>query len=570
MNAHLRPLTLVLLVVLASCATVNKPPRRETPADTREEVEADLSCSYFYFLWGSHAEVTGRYSEAYEAYEKALICDPNVAYIREKIPILLLKMGEFEKASAWLRQALVDHPKENNHRLFLAGLYIQQEKIPEAIALYEEALKFEPDNETIHLRLGLLYSHRQQFDQAEKIFRSQLQNNDQSYFTRLALARLLRREKNETEAAAEYEKALQLNWSKEVAYEVGYFYSNQKRHQDALRHFTAITDSDPFDERAALTRVQALLDLGKNNEALESLKEIAGFSKNPGSIEVIISKVLLRLEKVAEAKAILERLAAGDDGSEARYMLGLLAYRESDIGTALAHFAAIPPDRPEFEDAVTLQVRIHGEKREKDKAIALLRRLIAKEGSRRPLFYSLLAALYQENREAPAALSLMEAGTTIFPDNVQLHYDYGILLDKNGMEEQALNRMEKVLTLKADHADALNFIGYTWADKGIRLPEALRYIEKALALDPENGYIVDSLGWVYFRLGDYQRAVKELQRALQLEVEDPHIHDHLGDALRALGETEKAIAEYRKALEMFNDEGKKAAVQKKLKELGHP
>ena len=569
MSRYFLPLAATLALFLTSCAS---PPPAEVDATTgaKEEVEADLSCSYFYFLWGSHAEVGGRYSEAFEAYEKALICDPDVAYIREKIPILLLKMGEFDKAAAWLRQALVDHPQENNHRLFLAGLYIQQDKLPEAIALYEEALKLEPDNETIHLRLGLLYSHHQQLDEAERIFRRQLKNNDQSYFTRLALARLLRRGKNPDDAAKEYEKALQLNWSREVAYEVGDFYSGQKKHRDALRHFTAIADSDPFDERAALTRVQALLDLGDNPAALESLKKIAGFSKNQGNIEVIISKVLLRMDKVAEAKTILERLAAGEEGSEARYMLALLAYRDNDRQAALAQLAAIAGDRPEFEDAVTLQVRIHAEKKETDKAIALLRRHLAKEGSRRPLFYSLLAALYQENREAPAALSLMEAGTTIFPDNVQLHYDYGILLDKNGMEAQALQRMEKVLTLQPEHADALNFIGYTWADKGIHLPEALRYIEKALALDPENGYIVDSLGWVYFRIGDYPRAVKELRRALQLEAEDPHIHDHLGDALRALGETDQALAEYRKALEMFTDEKKKAAVRKKLEELGQP
>jgi tetratricopeptide (TPR) repeat protein len=564
-----RPRLLVLAVLVATLAscTPTRPTTNIANNSGSNEVESDLSCSYFYFLWGSHAEVGGRYAEAHEAYEKALICDPNVAYIREKIPILLLKMGEFEKAAAWLRQALLERPQENNHRLFLAGLYIQQDKLPEAIALYEEALELEPDNETIHLRLGLLYSHRQQYDKAEKIFRRQLKNNEQSYFTRLALARLLHRNNKEDDAAKEYEKALQLNWSKEVAYEVGYFYSGRKKHIEALRHFTAITESDPFDERAALTRVQSLLDLGDNALALESLEKIAAFSKNQANIELIMSKVLLRMEKVVEAKILLDRLAAEEDGSEARYTLALLAYREKETRGALAHLAAIPPHRPEFEDAVALQVRILGDNKEQDKAISLLRKHLAKKESRRPLLYSLLAALYQENNEAPAALSLMEAGTTLFPDNIQLHYDYGIFLDKNGMEEQALSRMERVLELQPEHADALNFIGYTWADKGIRLPEALQYIEKALALDPNNGYIVDSLGWIYFRLGDFTRAVKELRRALELEGADPHIHDHLGDALLAQGDKAQAAVHYRQAVEMFSDDKKKAAAGKKLDAL---
>jgi tetratricopeptide (TPR) repeat protein len=556
----------VLVTTLAACAPAHLPTNEVAKTDNNE-VEADLSCSYFYFLWGSHAEIGGRYAEAHEAYEKALICDPNVAYIREKIPVLLLKMGEFDKAVAWLRQALVEKPHENNHRLFLAGLYIQQDKLPEAIALYEEALEREPDNETIHLRLGQLYSHRQQYDKAEKIFRRQLKNNEQSYFTRLALARLLHRTKKEDDAANEYEKALQLNWSKEVAYEVGYFYSGRKRHSEALRHFTAITDSDPFDERAALTRVQSLLDHGDNALALESLEKIAGFSKNQANIELIMAKVLLRMEKVNEAKNLLERLAAEEDGSEARYTLALLAYREKEIRVALSHLAAIPPHRPEFEDAAMLQVRILSDNKEQDKAISLLRKHLAKKENRRPALYSLLAALYQENNEAPAALSLMEAGTTLYPDNIQMNYDYGVFLDKNGMEEQALRRMERVLELQPEHADALNFIGYAWADKNIRLPEALQYIVKALALDPDNGYIVDSLGWVYFRLGDFTRAVKELRRALELEASDPHIHDHLGDALRAVGDKTQAVVHYRQAVEMFSDDKKKTATRKKLDDL---
>lgn len=564
---RLRLIMLAGLVALLTACAPSHLPTNEVADTGNNEVEADLSCSYFYFLWGSHAEVGGRYAEAHEAYEKALICDPNVAYIREKIPVLLLKMGEFDKAAAWLRQALIERPHENNHRLFLAGLYIQQDKLEEAITLYEEALEREPDNETIHLRLGLLYSHRQQYDKAEKIFRKQLKNNDQSYFTRLALARLLHRGNKEDDAANEYEKALQLNWSKEVAYEVGYFYSGRKKHGEALRHFTAIADSDPFDERAALTRVQSLLDLGDNARALESLEKIAGFSKNQANIELIMGKVLLRMEKEDEAKSLFERLAAEEDGSEARYTLALLAYQEKDTRTALSYLASIAPHRPEFEDAVMLQVRILGDTKERDKAISLLRKHLAQKESRRPAMYSLLAALYQENNEAPAALALMEAGTTLYPDNIQLHYDYGISLEKNGMEEQALRRMERVLELQPEHADALNFIGYTWADKGMRLPEALKYIEKALALDPNNGYIVDSLGWVYFRLGDFPRAVKELRRALDLEASDPHIHDHLGDALLAVGDKVQAAVHYRQAVEMFSDDKKKAATRKKLDAL---
>lgn len=179
----------------------------------------------------------------------------------------------------------------------------------------------------------------------------------------------------------------------------------------------------------------------------------------------------------------------------------------------------------------------------------------------------MLGTLYFEQKEIPVALAFLEAGVSHYPDNAQLFFEYGLMLDKNGMEAQAMAKMMKVLEIQPDHADALNYVGYSWADKNIRLQEALQYIEKAVALKPDNGYIVDSLGWVYYRLGDFRRAVKELERSLDLEPGDPHIHDHLGDAYRALGNTSRAIVHYQKALEMFADDKKKYQVQEKINAL---
>jgi tetratricopeptide (TPR) repeat protein len=549
--------------LLSSCSAY----RQIFPIDQEPPVadsETDLGCAYFYFLWGSHAEFTGRYLEALEAYEKALICDPHVNYLEEKIPILLLKMGEFEKATNWFQQDLLDHPEKTNSRLFLANLYIQQDKIAEAIKLYYQILDQDADNESVYLRLGLLYSHQEEYAKAEKLFRQLLARNSNSYFGRLSLARLLKQTDKFQEAVLEYESALKINWSKELAYELGQYYNSHKKHEEALRLYKDISETDPFEERAALSQVQVLLDMGKNDEALEKLTNILVFSRNPANIELIISKVLLRKEEVEKAKEILLRLVGSTEDSEPRYMLGLLAFKDQDYPAALTHMEQIPSTSADFEDAVYLQTRILKETGETDKAIALLKKHIAQETTRRPFFYGLLGALYHEQKEIPVALAFLEAGISLYPDNAQLFFEYGLMLDKNGMEEQAMANMMKVLEIQPDHADALNFVGYSWADKNIRLKEALQYIEKAVALKPDNGYIVDSLGWVYYRLGDFRRAVKELERSLELEPGDPHIHDHLGDAYRALGDASRALVHYKKALEMFADEKKRSHVQEKI------
>lgn len=568
-------------LLLASCSIAPTPPppapptlvKNSVPAAKRgeslpsEAEQPDLSCSYFYFLWGTHSEFNQKYEEALEAYEKALICDPAAGYVNEKIPILLLKMGEFEKAGDWLRQALIDRPEENSNRLFLASLYIQQGKMAEAIELYDQILATDPENESVHLRLGLLYSHQEQYDKAEKIFRRLAEKNGGSYFAHLSLARLLRQIEQYKEAGREYEKALQLNWSKDLSYEIGFFYMSQKRYKDAMHLYTAIIEQDPFDERAALSRVQIFLETEKNDQALDELKAISNFSKNPVTIDIIVSKVLLRQKETGKAKEILLRLARETGNSEARYMLALLAYQEDDFPAALDHLGHIRQANSEFEEAVYLQSRIYKETGKTEKAISLLKKHLGSESSRSPLFYALLSSFYQEKKEDLAAISLMEAAITIYPDNSQLFFEYGLLLDKREMYEQAMTKMERVLELDPDHADALNYIGYTWADNNIHLDKALDYIKRAAELKPDNGYIIDSLGWVYYRLGEFAKAAKELERSLDLEPGDPHIYDHLGDVYRALGETVKAKNVYNKALEMFEDETKIFHVKKKLDAL---
>jgi len=126
--------------------------------------------------------------------------------------------------------------------------------------------------------------------------------------------------------------------------------------------------------------------------------------------------------------------------------------------------------------------------------------------------------------------------------------------------------MEKVLALQADHVEALNYLGYTWADNNINLDKALEYIQKANGLKPDNGFILDSLGWVYFRLGDLEKAGNELERAIALEPEDPNIQEHLGDVYQAAGQKEKARHAWRKAMDLFKEGDKKGKVQKKIDE----
>ena len=228
----------------------------------------------------------------------------------------------------------------------------------------------------------------------------------------------------------------------------------------------------------------------------------------------------------------------------------------------------VTPQSDIFEESVYLQTRIFKKLNEPDKITELLQKHISTPENSSPLFYALLSSLYQEQEKISEALTLLEEAIEIYHDNPQIFFEYGLLLERNGMSQQAVINMEKVLKLQPNHAEALNFIGYTWADSNIHLDRALEYIKRAVELKPENGYITDSLGWVYFRLGKLEKAETELKHAIELEPEDPHILDHLGDVYLSLKKEKKALQIYQKAYEMFKDEKKRAMVKNKIDALG--
>ncbi|MBW1635070.1 MAG: tetratricopeptide repeat protein [Deltaproteobacteria bacterium] len=559
----LRPsVLLILLLSLGSCA-VHQP---ETFSQVEEE-NSDLSCSYFYFLWGSHAESNESYAEAFEAYEKALICDTHADYVRHKIPILLLKMGETEKAISWLQQAIKDQPDEIPLYLFLANLFIQEENGDEAISLYDTVLKLEPDNEDVLLRLALLYTRQEKYEVAEDILRDLIKRDPDHYFAHYYLARLLKKTARFKEAAVEYEQALTLNWSMDLGFELGHFYTAQSRSEDALRIYTSIIENDPYDERAMLNRIQPLLDLNRNDEALADLKRIRLSSQNKPAIDLITAKILLRKKESDKALKILTALTENRENSEPHYLLGLLFFQEKKYDSALHHLRLVKPGNELFEESVYLQTEILKKQSKPEKTITLLKKHISDPENRSPLFYALLSSLYQSQGQTAEAIALLDGATRIYSENPQIFFEYGLLLERNGMTAKAIDSMEKVLELQPDHAEALNFIGYTWAENNIHLEKALNYIDRAMELKPDNGYITDSLGWVYYRLGKLGKAEKALERAQELNPEDPHICEHLGDVYSSLGEKARAIQTYEKAYGLFKDETNRAEVRDKIESL---
>jgi tetratricopeptide (TPR) repeat protein len=560
------PFLLVILLALAGCSRTTAD-QVKTPPDAQQTQSVDSGCAYFYFLRGSQAEYNQLFDEALNAYQKVIACDPTATYINEKIPILYIKMGKIEEAKQWLQKFVAVHPDQNTQRLLLAEIEIHSGNLPDATRLYGDAMKLDSENQSIILRLALLYSQQGEPQKAIELLKAFLEKNKTSYQANLYLARIYAQAGNSAEAAERYEIALNLNWSKDLVMEIAEFNGTIKNLERSLSLYRSILAIDPRDEAAGLGVVQTLIAMDQEKAAIAELTKLRAISKDRERMDLIESQIYLNSGKIEAAQKILLAILKKSRSTQADYLLAITYLNQKKTDAALRSLKKIAPTSNEFDSGVLLQIRIlQGEKRLSE-ALQLLEKIIADPATRKPVYYALLSSLYQEVPDQQQALKVLTEGVTQYPDNAQLYYELGVLQENSGIHEQAMTSMEKALQLQPDNPDFLNFIGYSWADENRNLDQALDYIKRAIAVKPDNGFIRDSLGWVYYRLGDFIRAVAELETAVSMEPDDPQIAAHLGDAYVAQGKKEKAMEVYTRALGKCTEEKDKDMIQKKINAL---
>jgi tetratricopeptide (TPR) repeat protein len=180
---------------------------------------------------------------------------------------------------------------------------------------------------------------------------------------------------------------------------------------------------------------------------------------------------------------------------------------------------------------------------------------------------SALGVLDRRKRFAEAAARAKEAIARL-GDVPDVQFAFAAALERSGAWDAAVQQFRKLLVKQPDNPAALNYLGYMFADRGVNLGEARTLLIKAVDLEPTSGAFQDSLGWVYFRLGELDRAEKYLTEALRLEPFDATLREHVGDLFRARGDKAKAADSYRRALSLNLEEaGQKERIEKKLAEV---
>ncbi len=524
--------------------------------------DADHGCSYFYFLWARHAELAAQYNEALEAYEKTLICDPASELAERKVSELLFRLGRIDEAVRQVELFLESHPKDKESRMLLAKLYLRQGHFQEATEQYRQVHMLYPQDTTALLMLSELYLTWNRPERAVDTLKQLLEIDNESYPAHVLFARLLAVKKDFDKAVRHYRLALDTKWSAGLQLEMAEIFLQQKKYTGAIQLYKDILGHDDRNEDARIALVHVYLLQNKETLALEELTRLKALAVKTERVDLTIARLFARRKKYDKAISVLEDMLKKADNSEAKYLLAVIYFQTSQLPKALLTVEGIDRDAEEYDEAVFLQVRILRELKQEEKAIALLESTLSDERIRTPEMFALLANLYRNAEKIELGRKTFARALKVYPDNGKLLYAYGLFLDYSGDQEQALTVMQKVIKLQPEHAGALNYVGYTWAEKSVHLKQALAYIQRAVKLKPDNGYIHDSLGWIYYRLGKQADAIITLRQAIELTPDDPTMYEHLAEVYIAAGQQKNALQVYRQAYDLSKDEKDRKRIEK--------
>lgn len=256
-----------------------------------------------------------------------------------------------------------------------------------------------------------------------------------------------------------------------------------------------------------------------------------------------------------------------DDLDPARFLIGEIFDDANRLEAAAEAYRSVPA-ASDFAWASRLRVgAILADLDRMDEAVAALQAMVDERPERTDAAAALGDVLRMKERyeEAEAAYDIaIERTATVENRHWRLFYVRGIALERIGAWPEAEADFLRALELERDQPLVLNYLGYSWVEQRHNLDEAKTMIEKAVELRPDDGYIVDSLGWVAYRLGDFEEAVYQLERAVELVADDPIINDHLGDAYWQVGRLNEARFQWRRVLTLEPEDELAGQVRRKI------
>ncbi|OGF44986.1 MAG: hypothetical protein A2452_08475 [Candidatus Firestonebacteria bacterium RIFOXYC2_FULL_39_67] len=523
--------------------------------------------SYLYYSQGALLSRNWLFDEAIEKYKKALTLDPESEVINQTLASEYTRIGKPDEALK-IYDKLSSLSGDLKTLLQSAAFYIENDKFDRAIEICSRIIQKEPISPDAYFYLGNIYYKQDKTDEAINMFNKVIELDPKADTTYFNLGLAYGKKGDFNSAEKNYKKAAEINSEyTSPVFALGLLYQVQGQPEKSIEVYKKLLSLSGYDARVYKNMGLAYGQMKKYKESIENLKK---------AIE-LDSSDLDSLQRVA-----------------------VMLYQEKDFNGSLEIAKTLAASDPNNADAYQIMGSDYTELGKKDEAIIAYNKFVELD-FKNPLGYIYLSYLYAKNNEQSKMIPLLEKGIKIIPDNIDLLlylggayyeiknyekaeaayreilkkkendertlYSLGVLLEHTAKYEEAVACFKKVIAINPRYADAYNYAGYIYADRNEKLEEAVSLISEALKLEPENGAYIDSLGWVYYRLGKFDEAQKEIERAVIIlkksGYEDPTVFEHLGDIYSVKKLSAKAKEMYEKSLKQMEN----TSVRRKLDEL---
>lgn len=452
-----------------------------------------------------------------------------------------------QAARLWVEIA----PDNPDARQILGGVLLKQGDSEEAIQQLEIMLNQLKDNPEPHIN-AVIALLEQQEDQtnAVKIIEKLVKKYPNDPTVLFAHARLLTTTKEYTQAVATTQKLLKLVPNHEQGVPLyAYLLEQQEKPQEALQWFQQILLKYPNDEWR-LIYARMLVAEKQYPEAIQQFQLL--LETYPENVDILyyLGVLFLQVEDFAKAKDYLQQLEEIDEQPDtARYLLGQLAETEKDFPQAKTWYEKVGQGS-NYLDAQTRIVAILVQQNQVNEAIDYLHEIKTAHTEDEILLIQYEAELLTQQTRYPEAIAIYNKAIEKYPSNTDLLYARAMVAEAMGNLIQMEQDFRQILKIDPKNVNTLNALGYTLADRTTRYEEAYQLIKQAYALDKDSFYVLDSMGWVLYRLGQYEEAINYLEKALATK-DDPEVAAHFGEALWTDGNKEKAKQIWQKAKETF-------------------
>ncbi|MGA7244619.1 MAG: tetratricopeptide repeat protein [Terracidiphilus sp.] len=526
-----------------------------------------------------------------------------------------------DQAIAEFQKIIALDPKSVEDRMVLGQLYTVKHQNEKAEEQFKAAQDLDPDSEEVVLNLSRLYAENGDLAHAAKVIEA-VPVSERSPKMEFALGAVYDQMKRPKDAIDAYKRAADLD--PEDGHTMGALAQallNDNQLDEALKAYRQMADADPEDSSTIVHISEILRRQGKYDEALTTVKKAV--KKDPDSLEAGYNEGLLLdvLGRYDESAQVYEHMVdltshangaytADEKNNRAIFLerLGAIYHEQNKVDEAIAAYQKmidlggdnalrgyqnqvdVYRDAKMFDKAIAvsrkaveanptdqdLKLMLAGElvdQGKEDEGIAMAKALLKNSPDDQKVWIALgqIYTRIHKWKEAEDALNKASAVATKKEDNIYLLFLKGGLAERQKHYEPAEQYFHQALELDPNNAMVLNYLGYMLADKGTRLPEALKMIRKAVELEPMNGAYLDSLGWAYFKLGQYELAEENLRQAVERDQTDPTVHDHLGDLYEKTGRIRLAAAQWELSLNEYSksappdvEPAEVAKVQKKL------